>query len=48
MDGVRQNPLAKIAAAAADALVRYLGEFVLTPRWRPHCRRSGKFDSLLA
>jgi phage terminase small subunit len=30
-DGARQNPLAKIAAAAADAMVRYVSEFGLTP-----------------
>jgi hypothetical protein len=28
---VREDPLAKIAAAVADAMVRYLGEFGLEP-----------------
>ena len=53
---MRQNPLVRIAAASADAMIRFAGEFGLTPVARARgsrlarlvSRPGGKFDGLLA
>ena len=52
----RQNPLVRIAAASADAMIRFAGEFGLTPVARARLAArplgkppgGGKFDGLLA
>ena len=52
----RQNPLVRIAAASADAMIRFAGEFGLTPVARARgsrlarlvSRPGGKFDGMLA
>jgi phage terminase small subunit len=49
-----RNPLVAIAAASADAMIRYGGEFGLAPNARARISAgvghepSGKFDGLLA
>ena len=50
--GARQNPLLKIAVQAASEMLRYAGEFGLTPVARSRIATSpsgkaGKFDGLL-
>jgi P27 family predicted phage terminase small subunit len=52
-DGVRQNPLVKIAANAAKDMLRFAGEFGLTPVARAriaagvYAEPKGKFEGLL-
>jgi phage terminase small subunit len=42
---VRQNPLVRIAAASADAMIRFAGEFGLTPVARARGSRLARLVS---